>query len=104
MGKRGGERPPTRRYESASALAADVQRYLSDETVQACPPSAGYRLRKFARRNKAPLLTTALLAVMLLVGSVISIWQALRARQAERLAEARFGTGTQTRQGAAAQD
>jgi serine/threonine protein kinase len=37
-----------RRYESASAFAADVQRYLSDEAVEACPPSAGYRLRKYA--------------------------------------------------------
>src|SRR5262249_28935869 len=35
-----------RRYETASGFAADVQRYLNDETVQACPPSAGYRLRK----------------------------------------------------------
>src|SRR5262249_37037618 len=41
-----------RRYESASAFAADVQRYLADEAVLACPPSAWYRFRKFARRNK----------------------------------------------------
>src|SRR5213078_4298706 len=41
-----------RRYETASAFAADVQRYLADEPVQACPPSAWYRFRKFARRNK----------------------------------------------------
>src|SRR3989442_16029985 len=47
------EKDRNRRYESASALAADVQRYLNDEAVQACPPSAGYRFRKFARRNKA---------------------------------------------------
>src|SRR5262245_16465935 len=40
-----------RRYETASGFALDVQRYLADEPVQACPPSAGYRLRKFARRN-----------------------------------------------------
>jgi serine/threonine-protein kinase len=44
-----------RRYESASAFAADVQRYLRDEPVQACPPSAAYRFRKFARRNKTRL-------------------------------------------------
>jgi len=41
-----------RRYETASSFAADVQRYLHDEPVQACPPSALYRFRKFARRNK----------------------------------------------------
>src|SRR5262249_37706537 len=39
-----------RRYETANGLAMDVQRYLADEPVVACPPSAGYRLRKFARR------------------------------------------------------
>src|SRR5204863_7624554 len=39
------------RYESASSLAADIQRYLADEPVQACPPSTLYRLRKFARKH-----------------------------------------------------
>src|SRR5262249_25663333 len=47
------EKDRNRRYETASALAADVQRYLHDEPVQACPPSAWYRFRKFVRRNKA---------------------------------------------------
>ena len=41
------EKDRGRRYDSASAFAADVERYLKDEPVQACPPSAGYRLRKF---------------------------------------------------------
>jgi serine/threonine protein kinase len=45
------------RYETASAFAADVQRYLNDEPVQACPPSAWYRFHKFARRHRAALLT-----------------------------------------------
>src|SRR5690349_15079794 len=44
------EKDRNRRYETAKDFAADVQRYLNDETVQACPPSAGYRLRKFARK------------------------------------------------------
>jgi tetratricopeptide (TPR) repeat protein len=61
-----------RRYETANALALDLQRYLNDEPVQACPPSLGYRLRKFSRRNKRALATLALLGVMLLaaVGAV----------------------------------
>ena len=42
------EKDRTRRYETASGLARDVQRYLDDEPVEACPPSAAYRLRKFA--------------------------------------------------------
>src|SRR6185436_17719423 len=41
-----------RRYETPNSLARDVERYLNDEPVQACPPSAAYRLRKFIRRNK----------------------------------------------------
>jgi eukaryotic-like serine/threonine-protein kinase len=51
------EKDRNRRYETANGFAADVQRYLDDETVQACPPSAWYRFRKFARRNKAVLMT-----------------------------------------------
>ena len=47
------EKDRTRRYDSASGLARDVERYLTDEPVEACPPSAGYRLRKFARKHKA---------------------------------------------------
>ncbi len=67
------EKDRSRRYESASAFAADVQRYLEDEPVLACPPSAGYRFRKFARRNRAVLATVAAVAVagLLAVGSLV---------------------------------
>jgi tetratricopeptide (TPR) repeat protein len=61
------EKDRSRRYETANGFAMDVQRYLADEPVQACPPSAWYRLRKFARRNKRALVTATLLGVMLLV-------------------------------------
>src|SRR5205814_10107618 len=44
------EKDRNRRYETASAFAADVQRYLKDDPVQACPPTVGYRLRKLVRR------------------------------------------------------
>ena len=47
------EKDRSRRYETANGFAMDVERYLTDEAVLACPPSAGYRFRKFARRNKA---------------------------------------------------
>jgi serine/threonine protein kinase len=87
------EKDRNRRYESANGLAADVQRYLDDEPVLACPPSAGYRLRKFARRNKAAMTTAALVTAALLLGTAVSIWQAARAngerdraREAERKA------------------
>src|SRR5690242_17641605 len=46
------EKDRNRRYETANGFAMDVQRYLADEPVQACPPSAWYRFRKFARRSK----------------------------------------------------
>jgi tetratricopeptide (TPR) repeat protein/serine/threonine protein kinase len=61
------EKDRTRRYETANGFAIDIQRYLADEPVLACPPSAGYRLRKFARRNRRGLATAAVLAVALLV-------------------------------------
>jgi len=61
------EKDRNRRYETANGFAMDVQRYLADEPVHACPPSAGYRLRKFARRNRRALATLALLAAMALV-------------------------------------
>ena len=68
------EKDRNRRYETASAFAADVQRYLNDEPVAACPPSAWYRFRKFARRNKVVLATASALAgaVLLAVGSLAS--------------------------------
>jgi WD40 repeat protein/serine/threonine protein kinase len=67
------EKDRNRRYETASAFAADVQRYLHDEPVQACPPSRWYRFRKFARRNKTVLATaTAVgLAMLVAVGSLV---------------------------------
>ncbi|MBC7854791.1 MAG: tetratricopeptide repeat protein [Pirellulaceae bacterium] len=61
------EKDRNRRHETAKDFAADVQRYLGDEPVQACPPSAWYRFRKFARRNKRVLATTVVLGVALLV-------------------------------------
>jgi serine/threonine protein kinase len=82
------EKDRDRRYESASAFAADVQRYLNDEAVVACPPSAGYRLRKFARRNRRPLVTAAVIMMALVAASVVSVWQAVVALDAQHQAEA----------------
>src|SRR5438445_5423958 len=60
------EKDRNRRYETASSFAADVQRYMHDEPVLACPPSAWYRFRKFARRNKAALAVGAVMALAVL--------------------------------------
>src|SRR5262249_18915863 len=78
------EKDRNRRYESASAFAADVQRYLRDEPVQACPPSAWYRFHKLAWRNRGALSAVALVVVALVAGSVVSTWQAIRANHAEK--------------------
>jgi len=86
-----------RRYETASALATDVQRYLSDEPVQASPPSAAYRFRKFARRNKAAFTTAVLFAALLAIGTIVSSLLAIRAMKAERLAGTRLAAETSAR-------
>src|SRR5262249_38053338 len=62
-----------------SAFAADVQRYLQDEPVEACPPSAWYRFRKFARRNKAALATASVVALVVSAAVAVStalVWRA----------------------------
>jgi tetratricopeptide (TPR) repeat protein/serine/threonine protein kinase len=64
----------SRRYETANGFAMDVQRYLADEAVQACPPSAWYRLRKFVRRHKAGVLTTAAVLLVVLLAAAGAGW------------------------------
>ena len=80
------EKDRTRRYESASAFAADIERYLDDEPVEACPPSAVYRLKKLARRNKVIITTTTVVATAFILGIVGTSMQAARATKAERAA------------------
>ncbi len=79
-----------RRYDAAASLAADLQHYLDDEPVKACPPSAMYRMQKFARRNRGGLLAAAVILVTLVAASAISTWLAVRAIDAERLAAERL--------------
>jgi tetratricopeptide (TPR) repeat protein len=66
------EKDRNRRYETANGFAMDIQRYLADEPVLACPPSAWYRFRKFARRKKAALAVAAcvFLALAGIAGSI----------------------------------
>src|SRR5205807_1229676 len=79
------EKDRDRRYDTANAFGADVQRYLNDEQVLACPPSAGYRLRKFARRNKGRLAVAAgvFLAVTVMAASIGWAVRDRAARQGE---------------------
>ena len=82
------EKDRTRRYEAASALARDVERYLHHQPVEAAPPSARYRLGKFLRRHRVAALTAAAGVVLLVAGAAVSTWQAVRAMRAERNAAA----------------
>ncbi len=81
------EKDRTRRYETASSLAADVQHFLDDEPVSACPPSRVYRFRKFARRNKVVLTAGTLIALALVMGAGVATWQSSRATQARDFAQ-----------------
>ena len=77
------EKDRNRRYGTASDFAADVLRYLNDESVQACPPTAAYRIRKLARRHHGALATASVVLVALLTGISVATWQAVRATRAE---------------------
>lgn len=77
------EKDRSRRYETVSAFAADVQHFLDDEPVLARPASAAYRFRKFAGRNKSTLVAASLVFTTLVVGTILSTWQAIRAIRAE---------------------
>jgi len=82
------EKDRTRRYESASSLAADIRRHLDDEPVEASPPSTTYRLRKLIRRNRGAFAAAVALFAVLLLGVAGTAYGLLRAVQAEHLARA----------------
>lgn len=81
------EKDRSRRYETANGLARDIQRYLADDVVEARPPSAAYRLRKFVRRNRAMVSAGSALAAALLIGVVAFAWQAQIANRQRRIAQ-----------------
>ena len=84
------EKDRNRRYETANGLAMDVQRYLADEPVQACPPSTWYRLKKFVRRNKGPVIAAVMVTAALIagvVGTSIGMVRAEQRAEGERRAE-----------------
>jgi tetratricopeptide (TPR) repeat protein len=78
-----------RRYETASAFAADVERYLHDEPVRACPPSALYWFGKFARRNRMALTAASAICVAVVVTVVVlAVNNAVIARQKQEKEQA----------------
>jgi serine/threonine protein kinase len=75
------EKDRNRRYETANDFAQDLQRYLADEPVQACPPSSWYRFRKFVRRNKQAVFAALLIFLALVVGVIGTTWSLIREQQ-----------------------
>ncbi len=89
------EKDRTRRYETANDFARDIQRYLDDEPVEACPPSRIYRLQKFTRRNRTAVLAAAAVGLALVLGAGVAAGQAYRATKAEKLAEEQLQIATE---------
>ncbi len=81
------EKEPPRRYGSAAAMAADLRRHIRNEPVEARPPSAPYRARKFVRRNRVPVLVACTLMVASLAIAVVSTVQSRRVAIQRDLAE-----------------
>ena len=93
------EKEPERRYATAADLAADVRRYLAREPIAAHPPSAVYRVRRFARRHRALVAGLAATLLACLAGTGASLWQASRARASalEAAAETRRARAAEQR-------
>ncbi len=90
-------REPERRYGSISAFADDLRRYLDGRPVRARPDSGLYRARKFVARHRLAVAAAALVVAALVAGLSIALWQARRAEQAARLAQAQASRAEQVR-------
>jgi eukaryotic-like serine/threonine-protein kinase len=81
------EKDRARRYASASALAEDLRRHLTHRPVEASPPSWGYRVSRFTRRNRVWVGSGALVALVLVLASVVSLRLAFIANRERNAAE-----------------
>jgi serine/threonine protein kinase len=93
-----------RRYETANGFAKDIERFLNHEPVLAGPPTAGYRLKKFIRRNRGPVIAASLVLLALVagvIGTTIGFVRASRATEQERLAKVEADTRRQEAEAAA---
>ncbi len=94
------EKDRTRRYETANALAMDIQRHLNHEPVAAAPPSWSYLLSKTMRKHRRTVAVASALAFLLVAGTTVSLWQAARASRQAELAEIRRHQADASRQAA----
>jgi serine/threonine protein kinase len=88
------EKDRNRRYETPTSLARDIERYLHDEPVQACPPSLAYRLRKFVRRNKVGALAGSAVALALVAGVALAMAGFVQARRQAQISAAEASKAT----------
>jgi serine/threonine protein kinase/tetratricopeptide (TPR) repeat protein len=77
------EKDRNRRYGAPGNFAEDIDRYLRGDAILARPPSTAYKVKKLAQRNRAAVMTAAVVAVALLGGTALATWQAVAARKAE---------------------
>ena len=84
------QKSPERRYASVDAFADDLRRYIAHEPIHARPDAFWYRARKFMRRNALAVVATIAVALALIGGLVVSLWQAHLANEQRALAERRF--------------
>ena len=80
------EKDKERRYASANALARELERHLSDEVVEARPPTVGYRIKKTIRRNRVAVIAGSLVLLAILAGAGLAVWQAIEAQRSEAIA------------------
>lgn len=92
------EKDRTRRYDTAVGLAEDIQRHLSDEPVQARPPTLTYRARKFMRRNRLAVLAATSIAAAILLGLTFASIGFVQARRQTRIAQKEGARAQQTAQ------
>jgi serine/threonine protein kinase len=98
------EKDRNRRYASPGNFAEDIERFLNREPIVARPPSAAYRLMKFAERHRAAVLAAASVIAALLVGTTIATWQAVVATQAKHDALTAAAAETEAKQVAMAKE
>ncbi|MEX2187723.1 MAG: serine/threonine-protein kinase [Pirellulales bacterium] len=84
------EKDRNRRYATAEELASDIDRFLANKPVEACPPSAAYRFRLLTRRHKTSVIAAGIIAASLIAATLISLSQATVARRAKAVAEGRM--------------
>jgi serine/threonine protein kinase len=96
------EKDRNRRYSTPGDFAEDVERYLRQEAILACPPSLGYKLKKFAQRNRAAAVTAAVVVVALAGGAIAATFGMIAANRAEHRTVEQRDRATQERDAAVA--